>query len=359
MGLTTISRAAAVVVSSCVVLSGCSTTAVEQSSGQLASPTASSTATSVQTAPPSLSAEFPLDRIWFARGLAVTLDGRHSVELPDGENPRGSSDFLFVTVQDAGDRRSKVRVRDIRTGDLLQDVERKEQITIVTIMGSDVFMGGDVGSAGPPWPDIGVLRLSIETGSVTEAIPPRSDTNALRGNLQRSPSGLTIASQFYHSNDGLQPSTETSDIEVLSVESGETVVAVPSIDTNLVAISDETIITRDERRIQAYSRPSGQMMWEIGVRATRFGYVSSDGLRLVQPYVPLTGPHAESWVVALIDMTSGAVQAEHPIPADLDWAVPELSNDRYVLIPTDQFTNTYLDLVTGTWSEGAVPSGSA
>lgn len=357
MGLNTIGRTVAV--ASLVALLGCSTAAVGQSTEPLVSPTASSTGPSVQTAAPSLPPEFPADRIWFAPGVAVTLDGQYRLELPEGEVARASRDFLIVTVQGTDDRTSRIRVRDIRTGDLLQDVERKERIGIVTIVGGDVYMSGDVGSAGPPWPDVGVLRLSIETGSVIEAIPPRSDTNALRGNLQRSPSGLAVASQYHRATDGLQPASETSDIEVLSLESGESAVAASSIDTNLVAISDDTIFTRDGNRIQAFGRPSGELMWEVEVRATRFGYVTTEGSRLVQPYVPLTGPHAEDWVVGVIDATSGKIQAEHPIPADLDYPVPELSNDRYVLIPTDQFKYRYLDLVTGEWSEGTVPSGSA
>jgi hypothetical protein len=358
MLLMTIVRSAAAV-GSFVGLLGCSSTAVEQSTEPLVSPTTSSTGSAIKSAAPSLPADFPADTIWFAPGVAVTLDGQHRVEIPEGEVARASRDFLIVTVQGTDDRTSTIRVRDIRTGDLLQNVERNERIGIVTIVGGDVYMSGDAGSAGPPWPDVGVLRLSIETGSVIEAIPPRSDTNALRGNLQRSPSGLAVASQYHRATDGLQPATETSDIELLSLESGEMAVAVSSIETNLVAMSDDTIFSRDESRIQAFGRTSGELMWEVEVRATRFGYVTTDGSRLVQPYVPLTRPYAEDWVVGVIDATSGEIQAEHPIPADLDYPVPELSNDRYVLIPTGQFKYRYLDLVTGEWSEGTVPSGNA
>jgi hypothetical protein len=148
-----------------------------------------------------LPADFTGERILLTAGLAVTVDGQHRVKFPTEEVPRAASGWLVLTTEYADDNSAtKIRVRDIRTGEVLLDVDRQETVTEVVIVDEHAYFTGFI-SSGPPWVDVGVQRLSLSDGSVSLATSGRADKNATRGNLQGSPSGLTIASQHQPVDD--------------------------------------------------------------------------------------------------------------------------------------------------------------
>lgn len=299
--------------------------------------------------PPDLTA----DRILLSTGLAVTVDGQHRVTFPTDEVPRAASGWLFLTTEYADDNSStKVRVRDIRTGEVLLDVDLKETVTEVVIVDERAYFTGFI-SSGPPWVDVGVQSLSLADGSVSLATPARADENATRGNLQGSPSGLTIASQYQLVDDqGI--ATGPSAVDVTSTTDGTTREVVGSTELNLMATTDEILLTRDGERVRAYSIGTGQPLWVLSVLGTRAGYVTPDGVSLIQPYLPRSG----DWVVGIIDVKTGDVKAEHPL-TDLDTLLLTASSDLFAVFQgkADTPSIVYLDLRTGAVNEWLIPGG--
>ena len=90
---------------------------------------------------------------------------------------------------------------------------------------------------------------------------------------------------------------------------------------------------------------------------TYYGYVTSDGTTLVEPYFLAD---SSGWAVALIDVRTGRVLAEHPYTVIGSFST-EMSTDRYAVFQdrTQQDPHiSYLDLRTGVahtrpWPVGA------
>jgi hypothetical protein len=115
-------------------------------------------------------------------------------------------------------------------------------------------------------------------------------------------------------------------VDVTLTTSGTTREVVGSTDLNVMATTDEVILTRDGERVRAYSMDSGKQMWEISVLGTSAGYVTTEGVSLIQPYLPRSG----DWVVGIIDVKTGDVKAEYPL-TNLDTLLVTASSDLFAV----------------------------
>jgi hypothetical protein len=291
------------------------------------------------------------DRLWLVGRVARTFDGRHQITIPAGEVPRVARDGMILTTLYAGDRSST----DLRIYDVVSQTEVR-QLTHAEIVTEAVVIRGAfyvVGSApnGPPWRDHGISVLQAGAGTLVSFTPGRAGkTQWARALLTRSPSGKYIATQL-ESVDDHTIRTGSPTIEITSLADKATVEVAPG-DTNLFAMSDVIVLTRNENVVSAYSR-DGSQVWKLVVEGTQAGYVTSDGSRLVQPI--LQG----HWKVLLIDIGTGRIEATYPIE-DADWLSPDVSSDRYAIFPSLDGATTYryLDLETGLSGEAALPVGT-
>jgi hypothetical protein len=297
--------------------------------------------------------DFPRQRIWFGHGYAATLDGEQRVTVGAEERFLAARERLFATVEWLGRLGSRVRVRDIRTAEVLQDVRTNGRILEGVIAGDSVYMTADQ-RARALVSSLGVLRLSIPNGSVTRAMTPRNRT--FLGNLVASPSGGHVAVQRQRvGEDGLP--VGLSAIDVHRVGGGGTwrdvVGATETFETNLMAMTDDLIIARDGRRVRAYGVPGGRQLWELRIGGTLPGYLTGDGSRLIEPLFLEDGA-GERWVVAVINCATGTILTEH-VAADISVPFAHLSNDRYLLFDGSDDTYRSLDLESGLIREHTIP----
>jgi len=124
-----------------------------------------------------------------------------------------------------------------------------------------------------------------------------------------------------------------------------------------MAISDDTIVTRDEHAVRAYSLTDGTPRWEVIGRGTQAGYVTSDGRSLIQPYWPSDGDGQGHLVLVALDLSTGATATVYTF----DTAAPELnipaSNDQFAIFRSEQGETSfgYVDIAAKTFIDSVVP----
>jgi hypothetical protein len=299
---------------------------------------------SVESAPPASTAPTEIrEGVWFVGHSVISFDGTHRLTLRDDELPGSADAGRVATVERPFGNGSQLRIYDLQTGALVQDVHRDRVVAEVVLVGDATYFIEP--PAGAPWRDTGLLRLNA-TGDVEVVGSIHSDDGKWsRALLARSPSGLSLATQVQEV-DAAGRGIGRRSIEISTSEGSTTTVAIG--DTNLIAISDEVVITRNATSTRAYSVTDGLELWNVAARGTGPGYVTSDG-RFVQLLL------RDQWELVVIDIDEGIVLRRFTTDGgDLDATA---SSDRIaVLRSADGTTATLVDLELGAIRSAPLPS---
>ncbi len=297
--------------------------------------------------------------------VAGTLDGRSHLVLPEGESPLAASDGRVLAVRfgpvaaSGFPTSSTVIVRDVGSGKVIVEVERPGAIGYAVMDAETAYVAAEYTEIPGEVPAIDAISLA--DGSVREVIPAQviavdpngqAPWNAAHGGLLTlSPSGRTLGSCIWQNS--------LCDIETLDLGTGTLTRAVTGLAGGLWLLSDEVLVTVvGEADTAGYDLATGKLLWVIEGARAQSGYLTSDGLTLVEAYQDVS---SSARIVATVDLRSGARHdllntPKEEINPSL-WA--EASNDRYaVLIPGDQgldvalagagsFLADLLDLFTG------------
>lgn len=281
--------------------------------------------------------------VWFLGHSVISLDGTRRLTLRGDELPASADAGRVATVERPFGRGRQLRIYDLQTGALVQDVHRDRVVAEVVLVGDAAYFIEP--PAGAPWRDMGLMRLNV-TGDVDTVGGTRSeDGNWSRALLTRSPSGTSVATQVQEV-DAAGRAVGRRSVEVSKPDGSTTTLEIG--DTNLVAISDEVVITRNATSTLAYSVTDGLKLWNVAAHGTGPGYVTSDG-RFVQLLL------RDQWELVVIGIDEGIVLRRFTTDGgDLDATA---SSDRIaVLRSADGATATLVDLESGAIRSAPLPS---
>ena len=293
--------------------------------------------------------------------VAGTVDARYHIILPSDERPLAAGDFHVVSAKytygpapSAGVTSSSLIVRDVRTGSVIAQLDEAGAFgTHVGLTSDTVYFIRR--------PDVskmlmGVYALSLGDGSVRTLLTP----DAGRDQLVMSPSGRTLAVGL------LDGGTEVLDLASNAVTELRGTAGSPFF------VSDSQLITTDGTyHLYAYDLQTQQLQWTISGIMAGYGYMTSDGTKLVlrTGYSPiLVGERADlpaeatNPAIRVIDTATGAVSvlAQWNYGDVSAYLMPDASNDQVAVIVldgwprADGFPIAVLNLNTGALTQNAL-----
>ncbi len=247
--------------------------------------------------------------VWFAevaygQWVMGAVGPSRSVALPPGALPLAGGSGLVVTATHSPDA-TAIAVWEADTGKSRVETTLPFTVWLAAVApgGSTVYLGGQ--SASRPFSDTGIWALAVDTGEMKQVVPAASMRPEWEGNFERgavtlSPGGATLATTLC---GGLPGSTPTCDVQVLDVASGTLIGSFGPLDSNVAAVTDDTVFTRTQFVVVAFDI-TGRERWRFAPAEIRGSPVAvSDGL--IVPYAA-TGT-VNPTLLGKLSSASGAV----------------------------------------------------
>ena len=236
--------------------------------------------------------------------MGVVGPGR-PVVLPPGAQPLAGGSGLVVTATHSPDATAIV-VWEADTGKPRVETTLPFEVSAAAIApgGSTVYLGGY--SVGQPFTDTGVWALAVDTGELTQVmsatkIRPEWEVSVGRGGVTLSPSGATLATTLC----GGPPGGSTCDVQVLDLASGALIGSFGPLDSNVAAVTDDTVFTRTQFVVIAFD-VAGRERWRFEAAEVRGSPVAvSDGV--IVPYAATGTEMNKPTRLGKLSSASGAV----------------------------------------------------
>lgn len=212
----------------------------------------------------------------------------------------------MLTLERLTDGGTELRIIDIGSGVEVLRVTEPRAVSEAILVGDVVFFVSGVRSTPG---DQGIAMVRAPAAVVTSFTSARDNWFSWsRGLLVRSATGRTIASQVQRvDGDFMLKGSPT--VEVTTIESRSSS-SVELRDTNLMAISDEVVVSRNGPTIRTNAIADGALLWERTARGSVAGYLTSDGRLLIQPMIVA----GEDWKLLVLDAWTGSTPCQPCIP---------------------------------------------
>ncbi len=238
--------------------------------------------------------------------MGVVGPGR-PVVLPPGAQPLAGGTGLVVTATHSPDATAIV-VWEADTGKPRVETTLPFEVWAAAVApgGSTAYLSGR--SIGRPFTDTGVWALTVDTGELTQVVPaaeirPEWEGNFERGAVTLSPGGATLATTLCGGPTGREYTS--CDAQVLDLASGTLIGSFGPLDSNVAAVTDDTVFTRTQFVVIAFD-VTGRERWRFEAAEVRGSPIAvSDGV--IVPYAETGTEMNKPTRLGKLSSASGAV----------------------------------------------------